>query len=1250
MFRKTALVITASFSIVFASGIPAQAAPQLAPQRTSVPVPMSVDAPKDTAPSNESKMIPNAINSSSVTSTSLPKQTNRTLAYKKKGPALVIAVTPPQVLPVPNVVVTITGPKGFHRTITKTTRWKKLPAGKYVVTTTPEIKANAGTYFPNITRVVVKISEKRKATVQLRYLGYVPDATKVEKSSEVGIVTGDANSPAVLSVPSTTVVGDVIVVAPSLEFPNGLLAKVTSVETANGQTLAHTTPATLTDAIPSGEFSQPINVSGNLDTVNSEYRTSGGNGKSLRGKNPLLKNLSCNASGSATVTGNIYSTMNVTMESGWGWMQPYLQIVGTVSAGASADLTVEGSASCTLSRTAILSKPLPLPRIQFSLYGVPVWINNELQFYVEGSAKAGATLNTNASIDVTTQAGVRMGQGSGAWFNPPAVTKTFNPPSLVGTAKVELWLGADVQSMLYGEVGGALGADIGPLLTADSSADPWWTLQGQVRGTGRVNSNIPLLSGEHRFPEIGKYTWVIADAGKRKPTLPPVKSPVNVSASAGDTTAVVSWKNGDPDRTLQDPITNYMVSLSTGEPACTANAPSGHCTVTGLVNDTPYSFVVKAQSSSGLVSPPSDQSDPVTPHAKLPEPLKPLVPSAPLAVKGTQGDGSALVSWELPITDGGSPILQYTVTSSPDNKTCITTETTFCTVADLTNGVSYTFTVTATNIAGEGLPSQSSEAVTPTRNAPNALSVTYPKDTFTKGSNLQKLEPTVKGGLHAPTYLLTGDLPTGVTFDQNTGVFTGPAGKDWLIPAFTPVSPWGSSHVTGVATAPDGSTYVSGTYTDSIGFGGNVWTPRHVSGIRMFVAKMGPDGVWQWAQGAGSDWSNQTAKIAVTPDGGAVLTGTIRGPATFGNYYLNTTTGIAPEDVFVAKISSEGVWEWATSGGGTNTDQGLDVAAAPDGSVYVTGFFTDRAKFADFNIETMTSPTMGGQSMFIAKLTSTGTWQWVKTAGGFSIGKGVAVAPNGSVYVAGHYGMELTFDAKRLVTDGGWDGFLAMISPTGTWYWATKVGGTDSDDITDVTVASDGSAYVVGDFFGTATFDGRPLTSNNKPDVFVAHMSPLGAWDWVTSAESNNGMSSSSITVAPDASVITTGFYTQNATFGGTTLTSSGAYDMFVGKLSYDGVWQWASTAGGPYDDYGVDVGVMPDGAIQSVGNFRTPAIFGKSTLDTGWGGMYFAKLHSDTGSMDWDSLANTGYPANLTVTVTDGTSTLDVPVTLQLN
>ncbi len=114
----------------------------------------------------------------------------------------------------------------------------------------------------------------------------------------------------------------------------------------------------------------------------------------------------------------------------------------------------------------------------------------------------------------------------------------------------------------------------------------------------------------------------------------------------------------------------------------------------------------------------------------------PWRPSAPRNLQATRGDSSVTLTWEAPDTDGGSPILNYTIYrgTSPGNQTSgiqIGNELTY-TNTGLTNGVTYYFTVSAKNVAGEG-PNSTEANATPatTPSSPLTLSASPVWDTET---------------------------------------------------------------------------------------------------------------------------------------------------------------------------------------------------------------------------------------------------------------------------------------------------------------------------------------------------------------------------------------------------------------------------------------------------------------------------------------------------------------------------------------
>ena len=87
-------------------------------------------------------------------------------------------------------------------------------------------------------------------------------------------------------------------------------------------------------------------------------------------------------------------------------------------------------------------------------------------------------------------------------------------------------------------------------------------------------------------------------------------------------------------------------------------------------------------------------------------------PPPPTRVSARTSPTGMAVTWDAPSSDGGGPLLGYEVTSSPGGLTCSTSGATSCVVANLVDGTTYTFTVTATNAIGSSTASDPSAPVT----------------------------------------------------------------------------------------------------------------------------------------------------------------------------------------------------------------------------------------------------------------------------------------------------------------------------------------------------------------------------------------------------------------------------------------------------------------------------------------------------------------------------------------------------------
>ena len=129
-------------------------------------------------------------------------------------------------------------------------------------------------------------------------------------------------------------------------------------------------------------------------------------------------------------------------------------------------------------------------------------------------------------------------------------------------------------------------------------------------------------------------------------------------------------------------------------------------------------------------------------------------PAAPLVPTATAGLlGSALLSFAAPAVDGGALVTSYTITSNPGAIISIIApkDINRAKITGLTPGVTYTFSITATNSQGESLASPSSEAML-APNLPDAPSITSLILTGDTSARLHYDHTTFDGGAAITSY------------------------------------------------------------------------------------------------------------------------------------------------------------------------------------------------------------------------------------------------------------------------------------------------------------------------------------------------------------------------------------------------------------------------------------------------------------------------------------------------------------------
>ena len=250
-----------------------------------------------------------------------------------------------------------------------------------------------------------------------------------------------------------------------------------------------------------------------------------------------------------------------------------------------------------------------------------------------------------------------------------------------------------------------------------------WTRFSDGTSTATSATVTGLVNGIAYVFRVAAVSESVTGAfGQSAAVTPQLPAPTNVSATAGDKQATLSWTA--PIDANGTPITDYVVQYSSDGGTSWTTFADGtstatSATVTGLTNGTAYLLRVAGLNAFGTGA--YGQSAAVTPRT---------VASAPTGVVGTPGNGQVLLSWTAP-SNGGAAITDYVVEFSGNGGSSWTTfadgtsTATSATVTGLTNGTAYLFRVAAVNAAGTGAYGQST-AVTPrtVANAPTGVAGT----------------------------------------------------------------------------------------------------------------------------------------------------------------------------------------------------------------------------------------------------------------------------------------------------------------------------------------------------------------------------------------------------------------------------------------------------------------------------------------------------------------------------------------------
>jgi uncharacterized protein (TIGR03437 family) len=312
-----------------------------------------------------------------------------------------------------------------------------------------------------------------------------------------------------------------------------------------------------------------------------------------------------------------------------------------------------------------------------------------------------------------------------------------------------------------------------------------------------------------------------------------------------------------------------------------------------------------------------------------------------------------------------------------------------------------------------------------------------------------------------------------------------------------PVITWSSyfgsaSADSGEAVAVDssGNIYLAGSTISAAG------------DVNAYVAKLNPAGATTLYTAVFPGSANDLAHaIAVDSTGSAYVAGETSSSdfSADGTYFVPRTANGLPH-VFISKLDPLGqtlLYSHYVAGSGSEIAYGVAIDTATN--AYITG----ATNSPDFPVTTGAAQTTrpGGVEAFVMRFDPTGTRIYGTYLGGSGSDDGFAIAADssGDAFVTGQTNstnFPVTSSVYQPKVGGGYDAFVAKISPGGTLVFATYLGGTGDDSGSGIAVDPSGATYIAGEA-GSGDFPTlkayQKTFGGGSGDIFVAKLNGDGA-------------------------------------------------------------------------------------------------------------------------------------------------------------
>lgn len=235
-----------------------------------------------------------------------------------------------------------------------------------------------------------------------------------------------------------------------------------------------------------------------------------------------------------------------------------------------------------------------------------------------------------------------------------------------------------------------------------------------------------------------------------------------------------------------------------------------------------------------------------------------------------------------------------------------------------------------------------------------------------------------------------------------------------------------------------------------------------------------------------------------------------------------TKNSIGGTDVWLIKVSPNGIINWEKSIFGNDGDGGFSHILNQDNSV-VIGAVSDSKKGYD-----KSDDNIGLTNFWVIKIDSSGNKVWDVTRGSLHTDALVKIvqSPTGG-YVLGGFTLGGIGGDKTEPSWGSWDVWVVGIDSVGNKLWDKRIGGSYFDKLTDMVATSDGG-YLLAIQTSSGISGDKTVADHGDYDYWVVKIDSVGNIVWQNTYGGDGQESIYSITRLHDGNFLLGGISTSN--------------------------------------------------------------------------------------------------------------------------